>query len=389
MKKLAIITTHPIQYYAPVFQLLSQRGNIALKVFYTWGKDAQHKFDPGFGQPISWDIPLLNGYSYEWLENTAQKPGSHHFDGINNPDIITRIEAFAPDAILVFGWAYQSHLKALRYFKGKVPVLFRGDSVLLAKRNLLFKTLRYFRLRWVYQYIDHAFYVGSNNKQYFLKYGLKQHQLSFAPHAVDNDRFTQQGDGNNLRQELGIADDAIVILFAGKLEAVKSPLLLLSTFLKLQQPNIHLIFAGNGGLEPEMRRMANGLKNVHFLGFKNQSAMPGIYQACDLFCLPSLSETWGLAVNEAMACGKAVLVSDKVGCAVDLVISGKNGEIFRSEDADDLLRWLTKLTKNKELLAAYGTYSEKTIAPWNFEHIALAIEKHLNEKIGISETNII
>jgi glycosyltransferase involved in cell wall biosynthesis len=379
MKKLAIITTHPIQYYAPVFQLLSERGNIALKVFYTWGRDAQHKYDPGFGKPINWDIPLLNGYSYEWLENTAKQPGSHHFDGIVNPDIITRIEAYEPDAILVFGWAYQGHLKALRYFKGKIPVLFRGDSVLLKRNNLLIKTLRYLRLRWIYQYIDHAFYVGTNNKRYFLKYGLKEDQLTFAPHAVDNERFMQPEPTIDIKRELGIADEYIVILFAGKLEIVKSPLLLLTAFLKLKQSNTHLIFAGDGELEPELKRVAGAAKNVHFLGFKNQAVMPAIYQACNLFCLPSLSETWGLAVNEAMACGKAILVSNKVGCAVDLVKPNENGIIFKSEDADDLLLSLKKLTQSKDLLSLYGRQSKAIIASWNFEQIALAIEKHLNE----------
>jgi len=68
MKKLAIITTHPIQYYAPIFKLLSERKKIEICVFYTWGKDAlKDKFDVGFGKKIEWDIPLLEGYNYNFL----------------------------------------------------------------------------------------------------------------------------------------------------------------------------------------------------------------------------------------------------------------------------------------------------------------------------------
>ena len=82
MKKLAIITTHPIQYYAPVFKLLRQRQKLDIKVFYTWGKNAEIKYDPGFKKNIEWDIPLLDGYPYEWVKNISQNPGTHNFKGI-------------------------------------------------------------------------------------------------------------------------------------------------------------------------------------------------------------------------------------------------------------------------------------------------------------------
>lgn len=81
--KLAIISSHPIQYNAPLFKLLTQRGNLSVKVFYTWGKQSiEPKYDPGFGKTIQWDIPLLDGYNYEFLENISKAPGSSHFNGI-------------------------------------------------------------------------------------------------------------------------------------------------------------------------------------------------------------------------------------------------------------------------------------------------------------------
>ena len=132
MKRLAIITTHPIQYNAPWFKLLSQRKNIHIKVFYTWGQiENTAKFDPGFGKEISWDIPLLEGYEYTFVTNTSKDPGSHHFNGIINPSLVDDIESWNADAILIFGWSFKSHLKVLRYFKGKKTNIFRGDSNLL------------------------------------------------------------------------------------------------------------------------------------------------------------------------------------------------------------------------------------------------------------------
>jgi len=385
MKRLAIITTHPIQYYAPVFELLHQRQLINIKVFYTWGEGALNKYDPGFDKHITWDIPLLDNYPYEWVQNTAAQPGTHHFRGIINPDLTNQVDVWQPDAILIYGWAYQSHLKALRYFKNKMPVFFRGDSTLLDEEKGVKNLLKFIFLKWVYKHVDDAFYVGSNNKAYYKKYGLKDYQLIFAPHAIDNERFAEDriDEAIGIRRKLSVEDNAILILFAGKLEEKKSPELLLDAFLKLKNPLVHLLFLGNGALESALKQMAKNKANIHFIDFQNQSAMPPLYQACDLFCLPSKGpgETWGLAINEAMACGKAILASDKVGCAIDLVKENYNGSIFKSGNADDLVNNLNRLTFSKEVLQKYGSNSKLLIKNWNFLEIAISIENQLNESI--------
>lgn len=383
--KLAIITTHPIQYYAPVFKLMHQRGKLQIKVFYTWGEDSQINYDPGFNKTVKWDISLLDGYPYEWVKNTSKNPGSHNLKGIINPDLPKQIEAYKPDAILIYGWAYSGHLNAIRYFKNKVPLYFRGDSTLLNKQKGIKGFLRSMFLKWVYSHIYHAFYVGTNNKAYFKQYGLKENQLSFAPHAIDNDRFQsdQFQQAQNLRKSLNIPDDAILILYAGKFEPVKNVQTLLTAFANIKQPNAHLLLVGNGVDEPDLVAYAktHDVKRLHFLNFVNQSYIPAIYQAADIYCLPSVSESWGLAVNEAMACGKAVLVSDKVGCAVDLVIPGKNGDIFEAANVTDLTKKLTQmLNKGKSGLLQLGLHSQQIIKNWDFETQVKAIEAILNEK---------
>jgi glycosyltransferase involved in cell wall biosynthesis len=381
--KLAIVTTHPIQYYAPVFKLLHERQKISIMVYYTWGEKSKVKYDPGFGATIGWDIPLTDGYPFSWLENASTDPGTHHYRGIINPDLISKITNWQPDAILVFGWAWQSHLRCMRHFKGKLPLYFRGDSTLLDETGGIKSIVKSLFLRWVYKDINHGFYAGSNNKAYFKKYGLKDSQLSFAPHAVDNERFAQntKKEATALRKQLLIGDDDNLVLFAGKFERKKSPAELLDAFLTLEEPGVHLLFVGNGNLEAELKLKAKGSKNVHFMDFQNQSRMPVIYQACNLFCLPSKGpgETWGLAVNEAMACGKAVLVSDKVGCAVDLVKAGYNGDIFESGNIDALMNCLNQLVQSKIRLAEMGRISAEQIKDWTFTAIAEAIENKLGD----------
>ena len=109
--------------------MLTERGNLAIKVFYTWGDAVlENKYDPGFGKSIEWDIPLLKGYDFTFVKNASLNAGSHHFGGINNPSLIREIKEWGPDAVLVYGWCFKSHLSAMRYFKGRIPVLFRGDS---------------------------------------------------------------------------------------------------------------------------------------------------------------------------------------------------------------------------------------------------------------------
>lgn len=382
MKKLAILTSHPIQYYAPVFRLLSERGNLSVKVFYTWGENSLKKYDPGFGQLIEWDIPLLEDYDYEFLENSSKDPGTHHFWGIVNPGLRQRIDAWKPDALLVIGWSFHSHLQAMRHYHRRLPVLFRGDSTLLDERPGWRKTVRRLALRWVYRYVDIALYVGTENKKYFQAHGLKEYQLIFTPHAIDNERFADNDErlyserARAWRRELGFADEDIVIVFAGKLESKKGVDLLLNTFQQMDLPDTRLLIVGNGNLESCLKNMAGMNKKVIFLPFQNQSKMPLVYRIGDIICLPSRGggETWGLAINEAMACSRAVLVSDRCGCAADLIDYGQNGYVFKAGDAYDLsgkIRLL--LAAGKAGLRQMGMVSGKMIKNWSAGHFADAI----------------
>lgn len=380
--RFAIVTTHPIQYYAPVFKLLA--GGCELKVFYTWGEESiKPKFDPGFGKTIEWDIPLLDGYDYEFLNNVSKQPGSHHFKGIKNPDVIQRIDAFQPHVILVYGWAYQSHLKILRHFKGKIPTWFRGDSNLIDKSPTWKSLLKRIFLQWVYSHVDKAFYVGSANEAYFHRYGMKASQLVFAPHAIDIGRFAEDRSEEvlTLRKSLHIEETDILILFAGKLDLIKNPEILINAYAQLGQKNVHLLFVGNGTLEKKLMFLSKTLKSeaIHFLPFQNQKTMPVIYQSCDVFCLPSRRESWGLAVNEAMAAGKAIIASDKLGCATDLVQEGLNGYVFKSEDQADLLIKLKLACTSLSHLSKLGLQSKKIIENWSFDVQVTAIAKELDE----------
>ncbi len=383
MKKLAVLTTHPIQYNAPLFKLLAQRARIEVKVFYTWGEDVlKDKFDPGFGKVITWDIPLLQGYPYQFLKNDSEKPGSDHFKGISNPDVIEQLDAWHPDALLIYGWSYKSHLAVMRHYKGKTPIFFRGDSTMLDEQPAIKSFIRMLTLRWVYRHLDKAFYVGTNNKEYFRRCGLRERQLLLAPHAINNHFFAENDEEVSRRalvwrKELGIGENDFVFLFAGKLEPKKSPLLLLEAFKKAQFPKtVHLVIVGNGELEQQMRSGAKGYP-VHFLGFQNQTAMPAVYRLAECVVLPSggPGETWGLAINEAMASGRPVIASTKCGGAIDLIREGRNGYIFTAGNAEELKATMQKAVNNKNIRSEMRRQAREDIQSFSLDRVAAVIEE--------------
>ena len=153
MGKITIVSTHPIQYNAPWFKLLSEREGVELLVLYTWSQASQSVEDKEFGLNITWDIPLLKGYAYEFVENHSKKPGVHHFFGIRNPELTIKINRFNPNVIIVFGWNFASHFKVMKHFHGKIPIWFRGDSTTLNDHGWLKPLVRRSVLSFIYRYV--------------------------------------------------------------------------------------------------------------------------------------------------------------------------------------------------------------------------------------------
>lgn len=382
MKKIAIVTSHPIQYNAPLFRLLTERGKVDVRVFYTWGQTEQgFVYDPDFKKEFKWDIPLLEGYEKEFVENVSSSPGAGHFSGIKNKDLHKRINKYDPDTLLVLGWSFHSHLKVLRHYHGKKKILFRGDSNLIDEDSGLSvkKVMRRLFLKWVFKHIDFALYTGKANKDYYLAHGLSKEQLLYAPHAVENERFEDAGGcyakkAKEWRLQLGIDTKDVVFLFAGKLEPKKDPGLLINAFLSAPMQKVKLLIVGNGVLEDELKQQAVRDGRILFLGFQNQQQMPVVYRLADVFVLPSKGpgETWGLSVNEAMACGRAVIVSDKCGCAKELVST--NGIIFPAGNSTMLADALELLATDQDLLKKMQSASVNQIKQFTFEQVADAIE---------------
>lgn len=371
-KRLAVVVSHPIQYSVPLYQRLARRDDVKVKVFFTWHAGTEPVEDRGFRRQVAWDIPLTEGYEFELVDNISSDPGTHRFLGLRNPSLMNRIMEWHPDLVLVTGWAWLSHLLVMRQLrKHGIPILFRGDSHLLDSRLSGPRWwMKRAHLRRVFSWPAGFLVVGMANRFYFETFGVEPARLFPCPHSIDVARFAEPAEvleqqAACLRQELGIASSQKVILYAGKFEPRKRPVELMRAVQQLDDPSLVLVLAGGGELQAEIDAIAaadSGCFRV--LPFQNQSQMMIAYRLADLFVLPSAhGESWGLAVNEALACSRPVLVSDRVGCAAD-VIHPSCGRTFPWNDMSRLAAAIDDMLNNEDNQAMRHAASTRA---WSFD----------------------
>ena len=376
MRRLAIVLSHPVQYYSPWFRWLRAHTDLPFKVFYLWEFGVTLQRDPQFETAFQWDRDLLTGYESEFVPNRARDPGTHHFRGLDNPALCARLAAWQPGAVLLFGYNWLSHQRVLWWSRRHgVPLLFRGDSHLLGRTAV--SVARRWLLRFLFRQFAAITYVGSANREYFRAFGVPDSRLFLSPHSVDAAHF-DPGDPETraraaaLRAELGLTGKRVV-LFAGKFHARKQPVELLQAFVQVATPADALVYVGDGAEKARLSALAaaSPAACIRFLPFANQTEMPARYLLADIFVLPSHGsyETWGLAVNEAMHLGVPCLVSDLVGCQRDLVLPGKTGWVFAADDASALAAVLRtalrtpedeirRLSRNALATIAHHTYQQ-------------------------------
>jgi glycosyltransferase involved in cell wall biosynthesis len=346
-----------------------------LHVYYYGGNetDQTSKIDKGFGQEVKWDVPLLEGYGYTFLNNLSpsKSMSTGFFDAVNF-DIFGVLKNLKSEIIILNGWSYLSDwfvLIAAKLFGHKVwmraempwnqelmkPRSFKRYIKFWLFKNLIFK-----------YFVDRFLFIGEQNRRYYQNHGVPQDKLIFAPYAVDNDRFAVQKSINKLvdRQKFGIKPEQLVILYSGKLIEKKRPLDLLRAFHILKNNNAVLFFLGEGPLRDKITNEVENLKieNVIISGFVNQSEIGRIYNMADIFVMCSgVGETWGLSINEAMNLGLPILVSETCGSALDLVENDKNGYIFGEGSVSELKKYLEILCNDGQLRKRFGDFSMNKI----------------------------
>jgi glycosyltransferase involved in cell wall biosynthesis len=377
----AYVITHPIQYYTPVLQHMARSVGDDFEVLYCSRELESSHARAGFGVEYRWDMPLLDGYRYRFLKNCARVPSTSSFGGLDNPELGRVIASRAYSAVVINGWHFKSAWRSIfACWRHGVPVLVRSDSHLRGSRASK-QWAKWPLYRSFIPRLDGCLAAGSWSRDYFENYGAKKYHIFTIPHCVDNRRFEREmmllrPQREAVRTRWGIAPDATVFLFAGKFIPVKRPADFVSAIGRCASINpsanssIVGLMAGDGPLRAHCEEQARSMgAPVRFTGFLNQSRIAEAYAASDALVLPSETETWGLVVNEAMACGLPCIVSDGVGCGPDIVDRAVTGDIYQMGDVEALSAHLLALRD----LAAMGRNARGKIESCSVESAANAL----------------
>lgn len=378
--RLAYLVTHPIQYQAPLLRRLAREPGLDLTVFFCSDFSLQKFHDPGFDKEIEWDVPLVAGYRYEVLPAIGGRDQVTFWRPFNY-GLSRRLREGNFDVIWVHGYSRWFNWGALLLAKAQgIKVLIRDDATLISRpRSFIKRALKRVFFAVLKIFCDRYLAVGSLNREYYSYYGIKDDKIILVPWAVDNAFFqakAQEASGRleELRDSLRIEPGRPIILFAGKLSERKGARDLLEAYIQLSpdqksEPVPYLMFIGEGEQRQALENRAGetGWDSIKFLGFKNQTELPAYFKLCQVFVLPSVHEPWGLTVNEAMNVGRAVIVSDQVGCGPDLVRNGENGFIFQAGNITSLVEAIRRVLEDQEKCRLMGEQSLKIIEKWGFE----------------------
>jgi glycosyltransferase involved in cell wall biosynthesis len=354
-RRLAVLLTHPIQYFKPVFQGLAANPALELLVVFGCDHGSHTSFDPDFGVSFAWDSSPTSGFPHQVISRAPLEALSDLRRALPLARrAAASIAAFQPDAVLVFSYSPAFiRLTTLLLAQQGQRLWLRAETTDVAlQRSGLKQALRSTSLRAWYRLFDHVFPIGSHSQAHYRRLGVPQERQSTARYAVDVDFFAPQvahwrPQRQALRQELGLAAHSHVLLYVGKISPVKDPLLIAAALEQLKQDparaalleRLAVVVVGDGQLRPELeQRLEQAIPGRwHGMGFQNQQNLGRCYALADTLLLPSRSgETWGLVVNEALQFGLNVICSDRVGSAPDLVAGRHWGRVHRSGDAADL-----------------------------------------------------
>jgi glycosyltransferase involved in cell wall biosynthesis len=376
--RLTVVMTHPVQYYVPWFRHIAAHcPEIDLTVLYATQPTPEQQ-GVGFGRDFLWDIPLTEGYCYR-IVRPARPEDSVHSDvfwGLDVPEIRQAIYNSQPEVVLIGGWYSIILLRALWACQWRrIPVLYRGDTHL---RNAPagWRRLAWIARTWLLlQLFDGYLSVGRRAHEYLRWFGVPESQIFDTPHCVDTNFFAasaaphQTANGRAaVRVSFGLNVEDFVVLFVGKLEPKKRPLDLVRAVARLG-PRASLLVVGTGELEQQCRNEAEKLGiRVTWTGFLNQSELGRAYAVADCLVLPSdWGETWGLVVNEALATGLPCVVSDRVGCAPDLITPGETGVIFPMGDVTALAAALQRVGERCRASHDWATACRARVTMYAFE----------------------
>ena len=376
--RLAIVASHPIQYLCPWFRKLAEHPALEVTVLFCSEHGQKPTLDRDFNTVFEWDVPLTDGYRHEFLRNLHPRPGPYGFWNQLNPTLLTQIDRSRFDAVLVLGWGLASQWVTVASARShRVPVLLRAESNLVPWERPPWKDrVRRVVLDALFRNVDAFLSIGSRNAALYASHGIPADRVFLAPYAVDNAFFAAQRALHEPRRAehraaLGVDDDRPIIMTSGKLIPRKAPLDLVRAFAKVRSGRkARLVFLGDGPQRPDVEAEASRLgvaDDVVITGFRGQLDMAPVFVAADLFAFPTLYETWGLVLNEAMLFGLPSACSSSVGATDDLLTPGRTGNLFPPGNWQAQAGVLEEMLADPAALRAMGDRASEQIQTWSLE----------------------
>jgi len=329
--KVALVHNIVAPYRVPLFEALARHPTIDLQVYYCAKTHKNRR----------WDVLESNTYSYKVL------PGIHLgvFDVFYsiNPSILTHLAANRYDCVILGGSSdFTTQFSFFISNALKLPVILWSEMFERGEGSLakFVAPLTRFFIRNA----DALIVPGSRSRDFHIKRGAAPEKVFIAPNIINNDVFFAKSSafkrrGAQLKDDLHLGNNMIV-LFVGELNERKGVRFLLRAFTKLksERENTTLVIIGDGELKSKLIQLVSNesLTHIIFTGWISEEEKIKYYAIADLFVLPTLSDVWGLVVNEAMACGLPIVTTTAAGCASDMIVEGENGFIVEPQNVDAL-----------------------------------------------------
>lgn len=345
--KVLILHNYMTPYRFPLFREISKNQNIDLTVYFM-SHSAKNR---------RWQKLPETGFKYRVLPKIELSYFGRDFLAyIINYTFPFEFFKNKFDIVISCGWLDFASQAAFLLCKltGRKFIIW-SESTVNEKSWRRTLTLPY--VKFLVRNSDSCIAIGSLSKEYLISLGANPEKIFIAYSTVDVDYFRRASkisgiEKNKIRNEIGIKTSKVA-LFVGQFIERKGIIYLVKAFEKLKKKfdDASLVLLGYGPLANFLRSYVQDKKinDVFFVGHKEVSEMPKMYAIADVFVLPSLEETWGLVINEAMACGLPVITTNKVGSSIDLIENKVNGFICRSGSDKDLFYFLNVLFRNTKL----------------------------------------
>lgn len=361
-RRLAIVISHPIQHFVPFYRAIAEQKSIALKVFFCSRIGAETYHDPEMGVSFKWAADLTSGYDHEFLPE-ADRIDSISFSSVDNPSIAAALAAFAPDAVLISGYAQKTALRALLWSRLRgVPVLMVSDGYLGGRhRCLVRRAARACVLRPLFAQVSAFLTIGDENERMYAYFGVSSARMFRTPITIDEKLFLRVREERTsrrarLRNELGIGESDVVFVSIGKLTARKRPADFVEASLELakapRDERIVTVLCGDGAERDCLaQRLAGAAERIRLAGFVNLDRLPDFYAAADVLVHPSEADPHPLACSEAACVGLPMILSDRVGAigSTDIARPGQNAIVYPCGDIGALAGAMQRVASDPRL----------------------------------------